>query len=80
MNIEKIIKAINDKILAKSQFNNIEYIELQTKILREKGYDGVSYIAQAGKVVSVLEDGTVKVFSQHGQLMENYPQLLDEWQ
>ena len=54
--------------------------ELQTKILQQKGYKGVSYVTKANKIVSVLEDGTVKVFSQHGQLMENYPQLLCEGQ
>jgi len=71
--IEKIKKAIERGILAEPKVNNIE---LQTKILREKGYEGISYITRAGKVVSVLEDGTVKVYSPMGQLMENYPQLL----
>jgi len=56
------------------------FIELQTKILQQKGYKGISYVTKANKIVSVLEDGTVKVFSPQGQLMENYPQLLGEWQ
>jgi len=71
--IEKIKRAIEEKILAEPKFDDIE---AQAQILREKGYRGVSYIATSGKVVSVLEDGTVKVYSPLGQLLEQYPQLL----
>jgi len=74
--IKKVVEAINNGILAKPRVNNTEYIKLQTKILREKGYGGISYTTQVGKVVSVLEDGTVKVYSPQGQLMEEYPKLL----
>jgi len=74
--VKKVKKAIKEKILAKPVANNIE---LQTRILKEKGYEGISYVAEkTGKVVSVLEDGTVKVYSPQGQLMEQYPQLLGD--
>jgi len=74
--IKKVVEAINNGILAEPRVNSTEYVKLQTEILREKGYEGISYITQAGKVVSVLGDGTVKVYSPQGQLMEEYPRLL----
>ena len=76
--IDKVKRAIETGILAEPRVNNTEYIKLQTKILREKGYSGISYTTQVGKVVSVLEDGTVKVYSPQGQLMEEYPHLLED--
>ena len=77
MNIEKVKEAIKEHILAEPKYNNIE---VQTKILQQKGYKGISYVTKVNKIVSVLEDGTVKVFSPQCQLMENYPQLLGEGQ
>jgi len=71
--IEKIKRAIETGILAEPKFDNIES---QTEILQQKGYKGVSYVSISGKIVSVLEDGTVKVYSPAGQLMEEYPELL----
>jgi len=71
--VEKIQKAIEEGILAEPKVNNIE---LQAKILQKKGYSGISYVSISGKIVSVLEDGTVKVYSPMGQLMEEYPRLL----
>ena len=71
--VKKVKKAIEEKILVKPVGNNIE---LQTRVLKEKGYEGISYVAESGKIVSVLEDGTVKVYSPAGQLMEEYPELL----
>ena len=71
--IEKVKRAIETGILAEPKFDNIE---LQTEILQQKGYKGISYVTEVGKIVSVLKDGTVKVYSPQGQLIENYPQLL----
>jgi len=71
--IDKVKSAIERGILAEPKFDNIE---LQTEILQQKGYKGISYVTEVGKIVSVLEDGTVKVYSSAGQLMEEYPELL----
>lgn len=71
--ISMVERAIQDGILAKPKHGNIE---LQSRILRVKGFEGISYVAYSGKVVSVLEDGTVRVYSPARQLMEEYPKLL----
>jgi len=73
MDIKKVEAYIKSGILAKPNFDNIK---LQTEILREKGYEGISYITKTGKILSILDDGTVRVYSPAGQMMENYPQLL----
>lgn len=71
MDLEKRIwNLIRAGILAKPKKDNIP-LKLQTIILRSKGFEGsIIYETYAGKILSVFEDGEVRVSSPSGQILE----------